>query len=280
MRLLTLNTHSLAEEDYERKLIAFADAAAVLQPDIIALQEVSQTAAAEEMPKCQLTGYRPCSASAVIRRDNHVCRAALLLAERGVPFYWTWLPMKCGYGRFDEGIALMSRSPILETDVVCVSRRDDYDSWKTRKLLGIRTENAPDTWFYSVHFGWWNDAEEPFCEQWQRTQAHMEPRGQVWLMGDFNNPAAVRGEGYDLMERSGWHDSYVLAETRIGCDTAVSCIDGWSGTEGESSGMRIDQIWCRRKERVSASEVVFDGGRFPVVSDHCGVMIDCGDKVV
>ncbi len=274
MRLLTLNTHSLAEEDCERKLIAFADAAAVLQPDVIALQEASQTAAAEEMPSCRLTGYRPCSASAVIRKDNYVCRAALLLAQRGVPFHWTWLPVKLGYGRYDEGIALMSRRPILETDVFCVSRCDDYYSWKTRKLLGIRTEGAPDTWFCSVHFGWWNDAQEPFREQWQRTQAHLEPRAQVWLMGDFNNPASVRGEGYDLVERSGWHDSYVLAEKRTGRDTAGTGIDGWSDRTGEASGMRIDQIWCRRREQVAASEVVFDGVRFPIVSDHCGVMVD------
>ena len=40
---MTLNTHSLEEEDYEAKLHAFAEGVCRAEPDIIALQEVNQT---------------------------------------------------------------------------------------------------------------------------------------------------------------------------------------------------------------------------------------------
>ncbi len=273
LRLLTLNTHSLMESDYDRKLTAFADAAAELCPDVIALQEVNQRLAAPECPEARLPGYRPAAAATIVREDNHALRAVRLLAQRGADYHWTWLPVKCGYGRFEEGLALLSRSPILETDECLVSRSAESSNWKTRRLLGIRTQAAPDAWFYSVHYGWWNDAEEPFSGQWHRTQTHLADRGTVWLMGDFNCPASVRGEGYDLITRMGWHDGYRLAEARIGCNTASSEIDGWKGTAGDG-GIRIDQLWCSRPVRVTGCEVVFDGVRWPMVSDHCGVLLD------
>ena len=48
MKLMTLNTHSLAEPEYERKLAVFAQVAARNMPDVIALQEVNQTIRSEE----------------------------------------------------------------------------------------------------------------------------------------------------------------------------------------------------------------------------------------
>lgn len=46
MKLLTLNTHSLIEPDYEAKREIFVDFIAREQPEVFALQEVNQTAAA------------------------------------------------------------------------------------------------------------------------------------------------------------------------------------------------------------------------------------------
>ena len=46
MKLLTLNTHSLIEPDYEAKRKIFVDFIAKEQPEVFALQEVNQTAAA------------------------------------------------------------------------------------------------------------------------------------------------------------------------------------------------------------------------------------------
>ncbi len=262
------------EEEYPRKLAAFVRAVLQEQPDIMALQEVNQTVCGTAVSPAMPEGYFPCTDSAVIRQDHHVYRAARMLREEGCPYFWTWLPLKLGYAQYDEGIAVMSRSPILETEIVPVSRMDDYRNWKTRKLLGIRTEAYPEDWFYSVHYGWWDDAEEPFPEQWQRTQAHMQRHSSVWLMGDFNNPAGVPGEGYDMITRSGWYDTFVLAEHRDSGETVGKIIDGWGDKLHSPRGMRIDQIWCSRPAAVSNSRVLFNGAVYPVVSDHYGLMID------
>ena len=273
MKLLTLNTHSLVEDNYSTKLDAFVSAIAEQRPDIIALQEVNQTIA-ETQADVISEGYVPCVENIVIRKDNHVYKAAELLEGAGVKYYWTWLPLKKGYNKYDEGIALMSRSRIIETDVVRISETDDYNNWKTRKIIGIRTEAAPDEWFFSVHYGWWDDLDEPFQNQWQKTVEYMKKYSRVWLMGDFNSPAEVRNEGYDMINSGGWYDSYTLARTRDNGITVGKVIDGWRDKVSGTGGMRIDQIWCSQKAEIASSEVIFNGANKPVVSDHYGVVAE------
>ena len=273
MKLLTLNTHSLVEDNYSTKLDAFVSAIAEQRPDIIALQEVNQTIAKTQVDVIS-EGYVPCVENIVIRKDNHVYKAAELLEGAGVKYYWTWLPLKKGYDKYDEGIALMSRSRIIETDVVRISETDDYNNWKTRKIIGIRTEAAPDEWFFSVHYGWWDDLDEPFQNQWQKTVEYMKKYSRVWLMGDFNSPAEVRNEGYDMINGGGWYDSYTLAKTRDNGITVGKVIDGWRDKVSGTDGMRIDQIWCSQKAEIASSEVIFNGANKPVVSDHYGVVAE------
>lgn len=273
MKILTLNTHSLVEENYPQKLADFVQAVAKEQPEIIALQEVNQTSS-EAAVTGDLRGYAPCG-DFTVRGDNHVYNAVKLLEPLGARYYWTWLPMKRGYGKYDEGIAVMSRSPILETRVILVSGIDDYENWKTRKLLGIRTEAAPDEWFFSVHYGWWSDPDEAFQSQWKRTVEQTEQYETVWLMGDFNSPAEVRGEGYDLVGGSRFYDSYELAQKKDGGITVGKVIDGWRDKLSDNaSGMRIDHIRCSKRAVVTSSAVLFNGINYPVVSDHYGVMIN------
>lgn len=274
MKLLTLNTHSLVEEKYEQKLQDFAEAVSKERPDIIALQEVNQTASEDAVPECDLNGYFPADKNAVIRMDNHVYRLVRILAEKGIYYSWTWLPLKLGYDKYDEGIAVMSMSPIADVKTPLVSGINDYYNWKTRKLLGVCTKDAPDEWFYSVHFGWWNDPDEPFQNQWARTSQHMLCHSKVWLMGDFNSPAEVRDEGYDMIVRDCWHDSYMLAEHKDSGITVGHVIDGWRDKIHSGTGMRIDHIWCSEKTDVKSSEVLFNRINYPVVSDHYGVMIE------
>ncbi len=273
MKLLTLNTHSLIEENYEQKLRAFTEAIATEQPDMIALQEVNQSVDAAPV-KEPPAGYTPANEDVVLRADNHVLRVAEILGNAGIFYSWTWLPLKCGYCKYDEGIAWMSRSEIADVSTPLVSTINDYYNWKTRRLLGIRTKERAEEWYYSVHYGWWDDPEEPFLNQWQRTLGHMQRHKRVWLMGDFNNAAGVRGEGYERMLLDGWYDSYLLAEEKDAGMTVCKVIDGWRDKGSNASGMRIDQIWCNERAEVRNSRVIFNGINYPIVSDHCGVIIE------
>lgn len=285
MKLMTLNTHSLEEPGYEEKLEIFVRAVAAERPDILALQEVNQRRDAPAADQMELAacGYVPCAAplsggAPAVRRDNHALRAAARLAGSGFPCRWIWVPAKIGYDKYDEGLALFSPHPVLEARSFYLTGIRDYGNWKTRGALAA----AFDTPFgvqraCCVHMGWWQDEEEPFSSQWERLSKELAPwkgLGQpLWLMGDFNAQAGLRGQGYDLVRESGWADTYELAAAKDGGVTALGAIDGWEGAG--QTGMRIDYIWAGAPAAILSSETVFDGRAYPPVSDHRGVMAVC-----
>lgn len=280
MKLLTLNTHSLQEEDYSRKLEQFVAVIAEEQPDILALQEVNQTMDAPFASRELRDGLTPCPESLPIRMDNHAAQAALRLRKLGFPCSFTWISGKIGYDRYDEGLAFLCLNRrIRAVDSFYISGCKDYHNWKTRRVLGIQTEGCKD-WFYTVHMGWWQDEEEPFSAQWDRLSSALLPKKEgtrVWLMGDFNSPAKVRGQGYDLVRESGWQDTYESAVEKDLGMTVEGCIDGWRPyfEPGENpKGMRIDYIWCSQSTSVTRSRILFDGTKEPRISDHFGVLIE------
>lgn len=266
--LLTLNAHSHAEPNYARKLHQFVHGAAMLQPDIIALQEASQTFSAPTVTNLQ--GYTPAAEHIAIAEDNHVKRIAELLATKQLHYHWTWLPIKQAYGNLTEGIALLSRLPIQTVRWGVISQTNQPSDWRRRMLLGIQTADTDDTWYFCTHMARWDDAEDDFRYQWEKTKALLPNAGTLWLMGDFNNPAERRNEGYDLMTTGGWQDTFVLAKEKDNGITVQKPIDGWH--DMNQSTMRIDQIWCSRNQEITRSMVVFNGNPLPIVSDHYGVM--------
>ncbi len=329
MKLITLNTHSLAEPDWEKKLELFAELVFRERPDVIALQEVNQTRSSMIAEGAEETGFLPCppafgemnggkerstrvtgekkgflecagegqTCSLPVRRDNYALLLARRLKERGCPYHWTWAPAKLGYDIYEEGLALLSLAPVRKAAQCYISQGRDFSNWKTRKLVGIQ---VGESWYYSVHMGWWGDEEEPFASQWDRALSWMREEGlkgqacpeagicpeedisreeapgpSVWVMGDFNSPAGKPGEGWDYVKASGFWDTYELAEKKDGGVTAAGRIDGWE----DSDGRRIDYIWCSPKVKIESSQVICNGSESPVVSDHYGVMIVTGGMV-
>lgn len=267
MKLLTLNTHSLVEEDSERKRELFVRAVAEERPDLMALQEVNQSRSAERVKVP--AGGGVAAKRIPLRCDNYAYRVAEQLREQGLLYDWIWLPMKIGYDRYDEGLAVFSRFPIEKWESVRISRSDSYENFRTRYALGIYTA---DQWVYSVHTGRWEEDGESFLSQWRRLSEHLKNKDKVWLMGDFNSPAEESGTGYERMKQAGWYDSYMLAEKRDKGVTVPDAIDGWR--DGTGTAMRIDYIWSNFRADVLRSEVVFNGKRLARVSDHYGVMIE------
>lgn len=278
MKILTINTHSIHEENYERKLEQFVRGILREKPDIIAMQEVNQTAGAPLIDPTYLVGQYPIPGALSVRRDNHAARVAFRLRQEGILCWWVWLPIKLGYGRYDEGVAILSLGrPIRCVDKFPISRVNDYQNWRTRAVLGVQVEGLPD-WFYTVHMGWWDDEAEPFLDQWKTLNACLTTRNlysSVWLMGDFNAPDLVRGQSYDAIAGSGWFDTYRTARISDGGVTVPGIIDGWrERLAGQDvRGMRLDHVWCSRDRRITSSQVVFNGTNYPIVSDHFGVMV-------
>ncbi len=189
------------------------------------------------------------------------------LKKTGQNYYWTWLPIKEGYKSYDEGLAFLTKAPIEKTDSILLSETDNYCDWKKRMALGIYVKKQ---WFYNVHFGWFDDDAEPFSKQWE---TFIQNRNCDFLMGDFNNDASIKNEGYSLVCKSGFFDTYNMAENKDEGITVAKEIDGW---KGQSEKKRIDFIFCKKKIPILSSYVIFNGKNHAVVSDHFGVIIELG----
>lgn len=276
MKLMTINTHSLIEPQYETKCAQLAEFILREKPDLVAMQEVNQSVCAPLAGPELTRGFCPCAGQPVpLRQDNHAARVARLLRQGGLDPQWTWLPAKIGYDKYDEGLALFSLGrSIAAVDAFRISSCSDYHNWKTRWTLGVQVDGD---WFYTVHMGWWADEEEPFDAQWCTLNSRLcrkKADARVWLLGDFNSPAEVRGQGYDCVRGDGWQDSFLLTQNRDSGITVEGIIDGWRDAFAQPpEGMRIDQIWCSEALPVRDSHVVLNGHSGPVVSDHFGVMI-------
>lgn len=269
LRLLTLNIHGEPGGRDKKTLSELLRFILRERPDVVALQEVCQT---REAP---LLTYRPIGYSAAepgasLREDLFVLHLTRMLCERGERYTWSYLPIKLGYGKYDEGVALLSREPMRDLTALTVSKRDDDLDFRTRRLLGARIGRD---FFYSVHFGRFDDPIEPFFDQWQRALLGFRRHGggRIWLLGDFNAPAEDGGGGYDLVRKSGFFDAWQLPNDGHGA-TAVGGIDGW-GDKGRR-GIRIDQIWSSAPLCHGSARRVFDGRDGEVVSDHFGILIE------
>ena len=278
MKILTLNTHSLQEENYPQKLEWFIEGIVKETPDIIAMQEVNQTAAAELMDLEMLEGQYPIPGCMQIRKDNHAAVVAHRLRQAGIDCYWAWLPIKLGYGKYDEGVAILSLGRKIRCiDKFPISKVNDYQNWRTRAVLGVQVEGLGD-WFYTVHMGWWDDASEGFLDQWKVLNCCIASKRMcenIWLMGDFNAPDGIPGQSYEHIAACGWNDTYKAAQDKDSGITVPGIIDGWRDKliDKNVEGMRLDYIWCSQKKEITSSTVVFNGMKEPVVSDHFGVLI-------
>ena len=121
----------------------------------------------------------------------------------------------------------------------------------------------------SCHFSWWNDGK--FAYEWQQTEAFLTERAaSLLLLGDFNNEA--ESLGYQLVKNSSLQlqDSFLCRNKTIGEASVVKAIDGWQDNQ---TALRIDYVFASQNEQPVEYEVVFDGQRLPIVSDHFGICV-------
>ena len=275
MKLLTCNTHSIVEKDYEEKLSYFNKWLAKEEYDIVALQEVNQTHESKKINIDGLKGYIPSGEGIIIREDNHIMKIVNFLQAQGKEYYWIWTPIKLGYDKYDEGIGIISKHRPKEIREFYLTKSKSYTNWKVRKVIGIKVEiEGKERWFFSVHTGWWNDDEENFKDQLRKLNRELSFVDEdIYLMGDFNNPSQIKNEGYDEILNSGWYDTYDLAEEKDDGITVSGLIDGWKENKNLKE-MRIDFIFKTNNEKVKRSRVIFNGKVGEIVSDHFAVEVE------
>jgi len=262
LKLLTLNTHSLHSKNDLANCQVLCDFMEKELPDVVALQEVNQNIT-ENVSKTVL-GHIP-TGDVPLKDGNFALFLQENLIAKNLHYEFSWLGIKRGYDRFDEGIALFSRIPVKEVKNMLLTDITDYNNFKKRMALIMETETGV---FVNCHLGWEDDMEEPSQKQISRLLSCNNFKKDVYLMGDFNFTS--KSIGYETTISSGFYDTFSLAEKRVGEATVSGKIDGW---EENGEDMRIDYIFANKKTPVVESRVVFSGKKLPKISDHFGVMI-------
>lgn len=259
MKLLTLNCHSWQEENQLEKIKHLAKTIQENDYDIIALQEVSQSIVA---------GYE----SGNMKRDNYGLVLLRELEQLGVTDYnIVWGFSHIGYDIYEEGLAILTKHPIVKHDSFLISANTDTTYWKTRKIVSATISfKGQAITCYSCHLGWWNDEEEPFSLQVEQLMNRVKKEELSFLLGDFNNSAHIRNEGYDYLLNSGLYDTYELAKKKDVGTTVRGKIAGWDENEQE---LRIDLILSNQSINVVSSQVIFNGINKNVISDHFGLEV-------
>lgn len=273
MKVLTLNTHSWLEENQEEKMQRLAKKIADESFDVIALQEVNQTAESNEVTS-PFSFIQP-AMTQTIKEDNFALQLVTYLKEEyHVHYYWSWAYNHIGFDKYNEGVALLSKYPLKDVTTYALSKATDPTDYHTRVALGATIDiNEKHVYhFISLHASWWQrDGEYYFpyeAEQLQRIQK--EQSIPVVIMGDFNNPAQKIDEGYHLLMQN-WYDSYSLAEKTNGQYTMGGHIAGW---DSSTPPLRIDFIFFSQKEKIKQAMICFNGDDEPVISDHFAYFIE------
>lgn len=258
MKLLTLNCHSWQEADQLSKIKILAKTIKEMRYDVIALQEVSQL-------KDNKILYNN------IREGNYAEILVQELNKLNVDNYsFIWDFAHIGYNIYEEGLAILTRHPIKDFYNFYVSKDENINNHKSRKIIKATIDiNDNEYDFYNCHLGWWNDKEEPFKYQAERLLQKLSNAKNSFLMGDFNNDAFIKGEGYDYLINNGLLDLYDLSADKDDGITVSGKIDGW---EECSENKRIDLILCTNKVEALSSKVLFNRPD-NLVSDHFGVEV-------
>jgi len=260
MKLLTLNCHSWMEDYQKEKIKIIANTIKDKGYDVIALQEVNQSIERKYVFKN-------------IKEDNFAFVLLKELESLGCMGYrMLWDFSHIGFDKYEEGLSILTKHKIEKTSSFFITKIHDQTFWKTRKIIGSTIKiNKKLIDFYCCHLGWWNDEEEPFKYQADKLLSRMKKDRLTFLMGDFNNNAFIRGEGYDYLIEKGLYDTFSMARGKDKGITVKGKIDGWSSNE---QGLRLDLILSNKKVNIRYSQVIFNGDNKPVVSDHYGVEIE------
>lgn len=246
MKIITLNLHLWQEKNQLEKLKRVADYINENDIDICFFQEVAQKFDAPLLFDN-------------IREDNN---AYLVFKDLKAKYNISYEFKKRGWGIFEEGLAIVSKYPIISKEWFFISKTQKLMDWKTRVILKVTYEvEGKPVHCFAVHMGW-SDGNEVYEEQATNLMKEVNKCGNdlVILAGDYNCPRDVR-------EYNCW-DSLYSSVDLAGIDTAnVPTFAFNLDSHMDTKNKHIDYIFFNKKLGIKEYRVDFkesDG----LVSDH------------
>ena len=268
--ILTVNLHTYQETRQNEKLNMITDVIGKMDVDFIAFQECAQN------KNALITG-------GIIREDN----MALVISDRirekyhvNYDFVWSW--SHYGWNVWEEGVAVLSRHPVIQSAERYISSSTGTVSITSRKVIYASCQ-APGGLFniFSAHTHWRTSiSDEEQNNQINNIKSMVAEKESSapdvisFACGDFNgNPTSDYpwSEGYNtMMGTNDYSDTFLEIYPDANQIPAQSIYN----TIGGDLPGRIDYIFMKKNTRfrVVDSQIIFTGDVVGSVSDHCGVL--------
>ena len=258
LKLMILNLHCYQEDKQDYKLSQIAKAINEQGVDVVCFQEVAE-----------------------YWNDGHgdwASNSANIINQRVKPpmhLYTDWSHL--GFDKYREGVAILSRYPLHDTQSRYVSDSHDAYSIHSRKVVMARIEvpYIGAMHVFSAHLSWWEDGfQQQFqrlCE-WAGSQLN-DSVTTTLLCGDFN--IAAGSVGYQLVVSSNQYEDQYLAANQQGLFENIFRVNDAHWGNLLTDDYRIDYVFMNKQAdlRVTSAYVLFTDQDYGRVSDHVGYVM-------
>jgi maltose 6'-phosphate phosphatase len=255
LKVMILNLHCYQEDNQDFKFSQIATAINDLDVDVVCLQEVA------ELWNDGKGDWNSNSAKII---NDHLNSPYHLYTD------WSHL----GFDKYREGVAILSRYPLLKQASKYISGSHSAYSIHSRKVVMAQV-NVPYMGlvnFFSAHLSWWDDGfSEQFnkLSEWARDN-QTEAVNATLLCGDFN--ITVGSEGYSLVVGANVYDDQFLAVNDQGAFEKIFKVNDAHWQHYLADDYRIDYIFMNKASElhIVSGKVLFTEEDYGRVSDHCG----------
>jgi maltose 6'-phosphate phosphatase len=258
LKVMILNLHCYQEDNQDYKFSQIAKAINEQDVDIICLQEVA------ELWNDGNGDWNTNSAKIINDR-----------LDRLYHLYTDWSHL--GFDKYREGVAILSRYPMLKQESRYVSNSHSAYSIHSRKVV-MAQMHVPCMGlinFFSAHLSWWDDGFPDQFKRLSKWAADNQTEGVcgTMLCGDFN--IAAGSEGYNLVVNSNEYDDQFLAANSHGVFEKIFKVNDPYWQDYLADDYRIDYIFMNKASdlHVISGKVLFTEEDYGRVSDHCGYLM-------
>jgi maltose 6'-phosphate phosphatase len=264
LNVMILNLHCYQEENQEFKFNQIARAINELDVDVVCFQEVAEL-------WNDGNGDWQSNSARIINE----------LLDQPYHLYSDWSHL--GFNRYREGVAILSRYPMIKRESRYVSDSHDVYDIHARKVVmaQIHLPYMGTVNVFSAHLSWWEDG---FAEQFHRlrrwaAERHRGHLAGTLLCGDFNVTAG--SEGYHLVVDTHEYDDQFLAANAQGVFEKIFRVNDPHWQNHLADDYRIDYIFLNKASdlSVTSGRVLFTDEDYGRVSDHCGYLMTFVPKV-
>jgi maltose 6'-phosphate phosphatase len=258
LSVMILNLHCYQEAYQDEKLTQIAKAIDEKEADIVCLQEVAEH---------WNNGAGDWQSNAARIINDRLRKPYQLYTD------WSHL----GFDKYREGVAILTRFPLLEQEARYVSESHDPYSIHSRKVVmaQLRLPYLGLINVFSAHLSWIEDGfQEQFncLSDWAKSLQSEEVKATL-LCGDFN--IAAGSEGYRLVVDLHQYDDQFLAASSPGVFEKIFKVNDPHWQHYLADDYRIDFIFMHKASelKVTSGTVLFTDEDYGRVSDHCGYLM-------